>query len=357
MKKLITLLLVLCGGISQASAADPSFLGNSAIQVNGTWYYAGQDIDWCSGGAFNNKNLGTISSFVIGGRSEAYDNANDWGSGTVTMHYQINSGTVKSINLDYKEFKNNNNIFESGGSSFTTTEIDLSGLACGIEHTISIWFQCGSSYDSNNTSNYVAKFTLSNSYTRDVTAGDFGTICLPFAATVAGATVFKIASKIVDGSSNLTGINLESVNELEAGKSYIFKATGTTLTATYSGTYTAASADYGMMGNLSSTPVTVAQGNYVVNSNKLRKVTGDAVTVGQYRGYVTLEGVGVASSARGENFISFVDDSTTGIETVNTQQFNADEAFDLQGRRVNVSSAAKGQKGIYILNGKKYIVK
>ena len=192
-------------------------------------------------------------------------------------------------------------------------------------------------------------------YTRDVTNGNFGTICLPFAATITGAVVYKITGKVMAGET-LTGINLESVDALEAGKTYIFRATSSTLTATYSGTYTAASADYGMMGNLSSTPVTVAQGNYVVNSNKLRKVTGDAVTVGQYRGYVTLEGVGVAS-ARGENFISFVDDSTTGIETVNTQQFNADEAFDLQGRRVNVSSAAKGQKGIYILNGKKYIVK
>ncbi|MBQ9202955.1 MAG: starch-binding protein [Prevotella sp.] len=187
-------------------------------------------------------------------------------------------------------------------------------------------------------------------YTRSVTADNFGTICLPFAATVTGATVFKITGQVMtDG--NLSAINLESVDELEAGKAYIFKATDATLTATYSGTYTAASAGYGMMGNLSANAVTVPQGNYVVGTdNKLHKVTGDGVTVGQNKGYITLEEIAVVG-ARAMNFISF-DDEATGINSVNRETINNNEYFNLAGQRI-----AQPTKGLYIVNGKKVVIR
>ena len=188
-------------------------------------------------------------------------------------------------------------------------------------------------------------------YTRSVTAGNFGTICLPFAATVTGATVFKITGQ-VKTDSNLSAINLESVDELEAGKAYIFNATGATLTATYSGTYTAASAGYGMMGNLSANAVTVPQDNYVVGTdNKLHKVTGDGVTVGQNKAYITLDEIKVVG-ARAMNFISF-DDEATGINSVNRETVNNNgEYFNLAGQRV-----AQPTKGLYIVNGKKIVIR
>lgn len=189
-------------------------------------------------------------------------------------------------------------------------------------------------------------------YTRSVTEGNFGTICLPFAATVTGATVFKITSQVKDASSNLTGINLESVETLEAGKAYIFKATGSTLTATYSGSYTAATEDNGMMGNLSSTEATVPVDNYVVSGNKICKVVsgdeGDAVTVGQYKGYITLKDIEEAS-ARGADFIDF-DNEATGISQVEKASRSADSYFNLAGQRV-----AQPTKGLYIVNGKKVL--
>jgi hypothetical protein len=188
-------------------------------------------------------------------------------------------------------------------------------------------------------------------YTRSVTSGNFGTICLPFNATVTGATVFKIVSTVGSGES-LTGINLESVDALEAGKAYIFKATGNTLAATYSGSYTAATAGYGMMGNLSADNITVPDGNYVVKGNKIRKVVGTGgVTVGQYKGYITLADISPVS-ARGFDFISFEDNGTTAIETVKQELKANGEYFNLAGQRV-----AQPAKGLYIVNGKKVIMK
>ena len=60
-----------------------------------------------------------------------------------------------------------------------------------------------------------------------------------------------------------------------------------------------------------------------------------------------------AATARGSFAISFDDENTTGIETINNAQSTmSNEVFDLQGRRV-----VQPQKGLYIVNGKKVVLK
>ena len=193
-------------------------------------------------------------------------------------------------------------------------------------------------------------------YTRSTTVDKFGTICLPFNATVTGATVYKIVSKTVDGGDNLTGINLEEVNSLEAGKAYIFKGTGSDLVATYSGSYTAATDANGMLGNLSSTKAAVPENNYIVKDNQIRKVVsgGSGVTVGQYKAYITLTGINVAQ-ARGIDFIAFNDgEQEQETDGINAVKLNAENGatYNLAGQRVS-----KDYKGIVIVNGKKMVNK
>ena len=181
--------------------------------------------------------------------------------------------------------------------------------------------------------------------------GNFGTICLPFAATVTGATVYKIVSKVMSGET-MTGINLESVESLEAGNAYIFKADAdaTSITATYSGSYADATDANGMLGNLSSTDTNAPQGSYVVSGNEIHKVTGDAVKVGQYKAYITLTGISEATS-RGAIFMG-LDDESTGIESVQTEKGNGYTIYNLQGQRVTGAN-----KGLFIVNGKKMLMK
>ncbi len=64
----VTLLLTIVG-LTQTSAR---WVGNSAINVNETWYYAGNELNWCTGGAFNGQNLGNLTSLSIGGQSQVY---------------------------------------------------------------------------------------------------------------------------------------------------------------------------------------------------------------------------------------------------------------------------------------------
>ena len=185
-----------------------------------------------------------------------------------------------------------------------------------------------------------------------LTIGNFGTICLPYAATVDGATVYEITNKVIE-SEILTGINLESVASLEAGKAYIFKATKTTLTATLSGNFTGAVTGGKMVGNLAST-IKAPENSYVIGTdNKIHKVVsgGDGVNVGQYKGWIDMDQVPTApTSARSTDFISFDNGEATAIETVKANQIQNGEYYNLAGQRV-----AQPTKGLYIVNGKKVI--
>ena len=257
-----------------------------------------------------------------------------------------------TLNSDYYDFAYdqyyNYVIFNNNGGTEGNQTVNISIDRSATEY----WVTCDGTY-SDNKRNASASTSIPTgfNYTRSVTSGNFGTICLPYAAEVSGATVFKIVSTVGSGDA-ITGINLESVDVLEAGKAYIFKATSSELTATLSGTYTAASAGYGMMGNLSSTPATVDNGNYIIFGNKIHKVNGATVTVGQYRGYITLDGI-VEASARGVNFIGFEDEQATGIDLNVNDNLNSDATmYNLAGQRVS-----ENYKGIVVKNGKKFINK
>ena len=60
----------------------------------------------------------------------------------------------------------------------------------------------------------------------------------------------------------------------------------------------------------------------------------------------------IAKTASAPEYLGFGGDDTTGIETIDNSQFTIDNVYDLQGRRV-----AQPTKGLYIVNGKKVIIK
>ena len=146
--------LLLAASVSSASARDVKY---SAVNVNGNWYYCGQYMDWCTSGAFNQANLGVITSLELGGQSQV-NTGNDWGGGTMTMGYTIDGGSVQSITLTYYGYTGTYNQLQSGGADYSITAVDISSLSAG-KHTIAVWFQSEDTYDSNYNANYVATFT------------------------------------------------------------------------------------------------------------------------------------------------------------------------------------------------------
>ncbi len=192
-------------------------------------------------------------------------------------------------------------------------------------------------------------------YNRSVTAGNWGTICLPRAVDLELSEDVKFYN--IAGTSLKNGkidgiVLVEEIEDLEAGKPYLFKATSSELKLYCFGVAAELPADAtGLVGNFSGN-LLVPAGCYVLSSNKIRMVLEDAVAyAGPNRAYIDLDGVGEydgsSANALRFGFDGEVEDYTTYIQTV---QYDAEvEIFDLLGNKVQTMK--KGQ--LYIVNGKK----
>ena len=69
-------------------------------------------------------------------------------------------------------------------------------------------------------------------------------------------------------------------------------------------------------------------------------------TIAANKAYLHLSG-----SATAQEFFAF-DETVTGVDSINAQDSEEEKVYDLQGRRI-----AKPAKGVYIVNGKKVIMK
>ena len=133
------------------------------------------------------------------------------------------------------------------------------------------------------------------SYQRDVTNGNYGTICLPKAGTISGAKLLEVAYK---GDGKIYCDEILS-GEMEAGKPYIFQATSDQLNVVYSSSATVeASHVNGLYGfyNLENMATDDAdkldldedQGNYILYQNAYWLVSGRAAYINNFRAYIKL---------------------------------------------------------------------
>lgn len=154
-------------------------------------------------------------------------------------------------------------------------------------------------------------------YTRTVTNGNYGTICLPRAsAAIEGATMYRI----VDGNAS-EGITIEEVASMEAGKPYIFQATADQLTVTMTGARADVQAANGLIGNLGETAMDVPQDAYVLKNNKLYLVDNTSVTIAPNRAYIDLSGITTLAPAPGmKRRVIAAENQATGVDKVPSDQ-------------------------------------
>jgi len=140
---------------------------------------------------------------------------------------------------------------------------------------------------------YTYENPVANTYTREVTAGRYGTICLPFAvaaADIAGATVYKVLSFSDDLKS---GLLLEEVDAMEAGNPYFFLASAASVSFGYiaEGSPASAGNENGLYGTIVGELVK-GEGYYVLQNNELRQTYDGAddveINLGANRAYVML---------------------------------------------------------------------
>lgn len=278
------------------------------------------------------------------------------------------NGTIQSIsNNQYVAHGSGNTDLELQSNSFKWDcrggiwQCEVSGSERAIGYNSST-DKFGTYLVSDDTYPKAVVMPITEGYHRNVTSGDYGTICLPYAVAaedMAGAEFFCIAGKVMkDGEPQ--SIVLEQVTTLEAGVPYIFSATSDKLIAAYSGMAVAVAEEAnGLIGSFEGQDV--AEGMFLISAQNKVQLCGKGCKISGNRAYIDMNEVPEYSGEVGVNqcLISFED--ATGISETMVEGGLAD-VYTLSGvevrHQVNESEATQGlPQGIYIVNGKKVVVK
>lgn len=214
---------------------------------------------------------------------------------------------------------------------------------------------------------------------RKLTANKWSTICLPFELIqekakdekIFGNDVefkkFKSYEAIIDDvTKKPTSITLNFANhtkKLAAGTPYLIK---TSKDITYfevdevdvnPGTHDVEveieNDDEDLTGTFKGTLVKtrVPDKGLFISDNKFYYSNGKT-NIKAFRGWFELDAVLNEAIAAGSNIVLSFDDENTGINTVHGSEIKADSYYDLQGRKIE-----NPKKGLYIVNGKKTVIK
>ena len=223
----------------------------------------------------------------------------------------------------------------------------------------------GSKYYSNTNETY-------GEYLREnLTPGQIGTICLPYASfRTFGATFYKMLYKKLDDFGDPMKIYLEEVPQLEPGVPYIFIPEADELRVWYAKSTQVPSpvnAVNGLQGTFvyitdgaAGDPYNKLEGNYVIYNNMFKKC-GAYCQLPEYRAYIKMKDVpvigapnapqptpgrrqAVIGSAQAPQVATGADNVVIGAENT---------AYDMLGRPVDLRNT--DIHGVYIINGQKIV--
>ena len=215
-------------------------------------------------------------------------------------------------------------------------------------------FSC---YDSGQSDVQIYK---KKTYTRTVTPGNYGTICLKGGAKeYSGATFYEVAGK--DGHK----IILDEVTELEAGKPYIFYAEDEVLKITLGYETESEAGKYnslqGTFTQIAPEETNALTGNYIIYNNLIKKC-GKNCGLEANRAYFIaseMESLGLPpAQAPGRRRVAMgyeSENQATGVDNITENGVIAPAmqgTYDIMGRQISEPTVT----GFYIVNGKKVFV-
>ena len=272
------------------------------------------------------------------------------GYGNMINKDQVEETNPANLNGGHYKHQDNTNIYCYYWTSTINDSKDVSYLhniqaLGGDKYTIgtgAIWGEKGRYGQSVR----LAKVTdiTPETYTRTVTAGKLGTLCLPFGGTITGAVLYECVG------SELGKVYLGSVTTLVAGVPYIFEATATELAVYSDGTTATAGSHNGLVGTFVDETV-VAAGDYILLNNELRPSNGEA-KVNANRAYLVMDDVPVGKPTQmpGRRYIGMSvqgENETTGFDNIQLPNANSQKLI-INGQLIIIRNGekfnAQGQK-------------
>jgi len=238
-------------------------------------------------------------------------NGADW-KGIADVHLYYMSDGIQQYAIDYTDdvdaqshvvccdltTDNPNSLFTANGNIKTVANDNLNNLlVSGAVSNFVLW----DGFDFTSSADFIA---TKATYYRTIEAGTPDVLCLPFAIT-GGTNGTFYEPKNISGNT----LNLKEVKKPEAGKTYLYRGTTDVTALTGKGNVKAGSY----------ATVTAPQGSYVLNGNKLKKVSGN-VTVDAFRSFFQLES---SVSSLSLNFDTTVDDGVWQCPQLATSAFDA----------------------------------
>ena len=194
--------------------------------------------------------------------------------------------------------------------------------------------------------------------TRTLQTGGWNTFAVPFGINPVptGWTVKKLTDAITNGSTLTLTFESETM-AIEAGKPYLVKVESAVANPTFNGvTISNSTTPTTFSGVVSFVPVinpTAMTANdmtklFVTGGNKLTHPSADG-NINGFRAYFQL------LDANARSFVLDLGDETTGLEMMSDGRGKmSDVWYDMQGQKLQGKPTAKG---VYILNGKKIVIK
>ena len=204
---------------------------------------------------------------------------------------------------------------------------------------------------------YEADVTL----TRTLAAGSWNTFAAPFSTAIpAGWTVKELNTASIAGQ--VLTLNFADATTIEASKPYLVKVAAQTdlSQAAFAGaivskeTQPFTSTDVDFIPTLGATTIPAGDTKavlFLAANNTLLNPSALPANIKGFRGYFQLKGDAVGAS----RFALNIDEETTAVSDLkNNEQIINNYGYDLQGRRMEGQPT---KKGVYIVNGKKVVIK
>jgi len=315
----------------------------------------------------------TITSVTKGSRIVGLFRYNDTKGAMASLgSISGNEGTVFTVGLKVDDdFTGSSATLTISGLNVTTSSAqDFPASDITLNVAVPLLLTLDEKLDNSQTLTDNAGATANVTLTRTLQTGSYNTFSVPFDipadkyADYKLSGVKKLTDSEFDSSNGVLSLTFDNATTIEAGKPYLVKVSENVVNPVFNGvtiSSTATTTEADAVDFIPTLGATTIAGDvksilFLGGGNKLYNPDTENSQMKGFRAYFLLKGE-AAAGVRAFR-MNFGDDEITGITSIGLlDNLQTDNCYDLNGRKIVKPSNGQMAKGVYIVNGKKIIIK